>query len=833
MKPAEMVRLAPCVVLAIVACGESTGPGDGIPARLDPVGGNGQSGVVGQPLPELLVVRVTDRSGAAIPDVGVVFVVTSGGGSVAAAGTTDGAGQAGATWTLGPTSGEQTVEVRLPASESVPPIVFGATATPSEPVAFDIAAGNEQSRAVGQALRDSLSVRITDAFGNGVPDLRVDFQVASGGGRVSPASSTTAADGRARTQLTLGANPGVNLVIARTADFDSIGLTALAYPAPVVTAVTPETLVPGESVLLTGTDFARMAGDTELRVAGQPADIIEATPERIEAIVPCVPSGTATVSLTTSGVRNDQSRAVSVSPTLRLDPGRSEVIQGPRPGCAEIASPGSYLILVTRATSAPAPSVRIRGQQGGPAAQAATPTEVAHVNRLSTRAVLHDRILASAQAVLERGNSPARAQLAEDPEPGDTVLLTVPDVAVNPCTVRGDVRGRVVTRGARSLILEDVASPLAGEADSVIAALQSELEDVVIPLLEENFGDALTTFWGGDGPRLRLLLTPMVNQLPGITGFTSVGDLLDPATCAASNNLPVFYGFVPTNPTPGYGNGIVLTRANWLRLVRASVVHETKHLIAFASRVGAGVDHLEERWLEEGTAMVAEELYARGVFGYGPEDNVSFRASLFCERRPDSAAFPECRDKPLVMLNHFTYLARYLGALETRSIFSSPAGDNSYYGAAWSLLRWVLDYHAPDEPGFLRAMTTDTERRGPANLEERTGRSFDRLFAEWMMALALDDRAGFTPAAPRQSFPGWDLRDIYAGLQQELPLLFPRAYPLAPRSTPPGAFDIRVTNLPGGSSVLLELGALSSARQLIDATVTGEGVTQVNVVRLN
>jgi hypothetical protein len=185
------------------------------------------------------------------------------------------------------------------------------------------------------------------------------------------------------------------------------------------------------------------------------------------------------------------------------------------------------------------------------------------------------------------------------------------------------------------------------------------------------------------------------------------------------------------------------------------------------------------------------------------------------------------------MLNHFTYLARYLGALETRSIFSSPAGDNSYYGAAWSLLRWVLDYHAPDEPGFLRAMTTDTERRGPANLEERTGRSFDRLFAEWMMALALDDRAGFTPAAPRQSFPGWDLRDIYAGLQQELPLLFPRAYPLAPRSTPPGAFDIRVTNLPGGSSVLLELGALSSARQLIDATVTGEGVTQVNVVRLN
>jgi hypothetical protein len=277
-----------------------------------------------------------------------------------------------------------------------------------------------------------------------------------------------------------------------------------------------------------------------------------------------------------------------------------------------------------------------------------------------------------------------------------------------------------------------------------------------------------------------------------------------------------------------------LTRANWLRLVRATVVHETKHLIAFATRIGAGVQRLEERWLEEGAAMVAEELYARRVFGYGRTSNLSFRASLFCERRPDSASFPECRDRPLVMLNHFTLLARHLSALENRSLFAAAGPtDNSFYGAAWSFLRWTLDHHAPDEAAFLQAMTADVDHLGRANIETRTGSGFEALFAGWLVALALDDRTGYTPGDARQTFPGWNLRDIYAGLQQELPLLFPRAYPLAPRISGPGSFDLQVRNVPGGTGVLLEVGALTAARQLIDVTVDGAGLPYVTIVRLN
>jgi hypothetical protein len=410
----------------------------------------------------------------------------------------------------------------------------------------------------------------------------------------------------------------------------------------------------------------------------------------------------------------------------------------------------------------------------------------------------------------------------------------VPDVAVDPCVVSSDVRARVVARGDRALVLEDIGAPLAGRADSIVSRLHAEIETAILPLLETHFGDALARIAAADGPRLRILLTPAVNSLAGVSGFTSIGDLLDPADCAAGNAVPVFYGFVPTDDSPGYGNGIALTRANWYRLVRATVVHETKHIIAFATRVLAGTQRLEERWLEEGTALVAEELYARTVFGYGRSDNTGFRASLFCERRPDSAAFPECRDKPLIMLTHFTLLARHLSTFEARSVFAAAApGDNAYYGAAWSLVRWTLDHHAPAEADFLRALTTDLEHTGRANLATHAGVPFDGLFSGWLAALALDDRPGFVPTDPRQTFAGWNYRDIYAGLQQELPVLFPRAYPLATRSVPAGTFDVEARNVPGGSAVFLEIGASANARQLIDVTIDATEPPRITVLRTN
>lgn len=65
--------------------------------------------------------------------------------------------------------------------------------------------GNAQSANIGTALADSLSVRVTDAQGNPAPGATVSWSVLTGGGTVSPTSSSTNSNGMASAEFTLGA----------------------------------------------------------------------------------------------------------------------------------------------------------------------------------------------------------------------------------------------------------------------------------------------------------------------------------------------------------------------------------------------------------------------------------------------------------------------------------------------------------------------------------------------------------------------------------------------------------------------------------------------------
>jgi len=76
------------------------------PAQLSIISGNGQTGLVGQPLALPLVVTVGDQYGNANVNVSVAWAVTAGAGGLSAASvTTNAQGQATVTWTLGPDSG--------------------------------------------------------------------------------------------------------------------------------------------------------------------------------------------------------------------------------------------------------------------------------------------------------------------------------------------------------------------------------------------------------------------------------------------------------------------------------------------------------------------------------------------------------------------------------------------------------------------------------------------------------------------------------------------------------------------------------------------------------
>src|ERR687891_429587 len=78
----------------------------GPPSRLVVISGNGQSGTVGQALPQPLVVAVHDQYLNSVREVAVTWAVAAAGGSVSSGSlATDSTGQASVTWTLGTVAG--------------------------------------------------------------------------------------------------------------------------------------------------------------------------------------------------------------------------------------------------------------------------------------------------------------------------------------------------------------------------------------------------------------------------------------------------------------------------------------------------------------------------------------------------------------------------------------------------------------------------------------------------------------------------------------------------------------------------------------------------------
>lgn len=105
------------------------------PASATKVSGDAQTGVAGQTLAQPLVVQLLDKFGHPIAQgaTGAFFAVTSGGGSVGTPqATTDANGRLTTTWTLGPTTGQQTVIMKYtPTGDAV--LTFTATATAGTP----------------------------------------------------------------------------------------------------------------------------------------------------------------------------------------------------------------------------------------------------------------------------------------------------------------------------------------------------------------------------------------------------------------------------------------------------------------------------------------------------------------------------------------------------------------------------------------------------------------------------------------------------------------------------------------------------------------------------
>ena len=228
---------------ALNACGDDE---DGVGTLSTPVpkalavsGGNSQTGFVTADLEKSLSVAVTDANGLPIVGYPVAWTVASGGGTVSAVAssgaatsvdtvTTNAFGESVVVWTLGNAVGAQSVTAN-PVGQPTISAAFSATAVmPS----FAIEAGNNQTAAAKDTVADAPTILVTDANGDPVEGVRVDFAIASGGGflgdSVQTASVATDSKGLASIIWVLGPTVGTQTMTAKVANAAPLTFTAIA-----------------------------------------------------------------------------------------------------------------------------------------------------------------------------------------------------------------------------------------------------------------------------------------------------------------------------------------------------------------------------------------------------------------------------------------------------------------------------------------------------------------------------------------------------------------------------------------------------------------------------
>ncbi|HEU4699438.1 MAG TPA: Ig-like domain-containing protein [Gemmatimonadales bacterium] len=167
----------------------------GTAAALVLVGGDGQTGTVGSPLPDSLVVRVDDADGNPVAGVAVSWAVAGGGGAVSAAQTTTGAdGRTGVVRTLGTAPGAATTTASV-AGLTGSPVTFAATARTGSAGALSITTQPSATAQSGVPFARQPQVQLRDAGGNAVAQagVAVSATLASGPSGAALSGSTTVA----------------------------------------------------------------------------------------------------------------------------------------------------------------------------------------------------------------------------------------------------------------------------------------------------------------------------------------------------------------------------------------------------------------------------------------------------------------------------------------------------------------------------------------------------------------------------------------------------------------------------------------------------------------
>ncbi len=230
-------KLPVLLTTVLLGCGGDGGDNGGTPPTTTAIAkasasGDGQTGVVAQPLASPIQVVVTD-GGTPAAGVTVAWSTTAQGASLAATSVTDASGLATNSWTLGTVAGSQAAQASL-SGASGSPVSFTATATPAAASELEKVSGDGQLGAVGTALTNPLVAKVSDQFGNGVAGVAVGWSATDG--LLSAPTVPTGPNGTSAVTLTMGDTEGPITITATAGALagspQTFTATATATPPP-------------------------------------------------------------------------------------------------------------------------------------------------------------------------------------------------------------------------------------------------------------------------------------------------------------------------------------------------------------------------------------------------------------------------------------------------------------------------------------------------------------------------------------------------------------------------------------------------------------------------
>jgi hypothetical protein len=332
--------------------------------------------------------------------------------------------------------------------------------------------------------------------------------------------------------------------------------------------------------------------------------------------------------------------------------------------------------------------------------------------------------------------------------------------------------GTVVAMGAHSIIVADNANPSGGLTQAQYQQVASTFDNQIWASDTENFGEPADI---DDNGKVILFYTLAVNQLTDpdsadegyVGGYFFPGDVFPAGSCSTGNNAEMFYLLAP-DPN-GEVNNNKFSADLVIQSTEGTVAHEFQHLINSERRIYVNhATELEETWLDEGLAHIAEELLFYRVSALGPRQNIDV---------------DELRSTDVILnaVNNFQIanLGRtisYMEDMQGNGPFEPNDDDLETRGAIWQFLRYAVDRKNGTDRDFWFALVNSTTT-GLDNL--RTALAIDpgAWLADFTTAQYTDDAvAGVNP---RYTFPSWNFRSVLPAINDDI-------FPLETRLLPDG-----------------------------------------------